>query len=159
MTERPDEGWVTIGTVGRPHGRDGAFIVDRASEHGERFAIDARLYVAREPARVVSSKRAGGRVVVQLSVPVSRGARLELPRAELPELDEGQYYVSDLVGLRVVTDEGAALGSIADVLPLPANDVIELDNGELLPLVRDCVLEVDVAGGRVVVARSFALGG
>lgn len=159
MTDRPDGGWVTIGAVGRPHGRDGAFTVDRASEHAERFSVGAQLYVARKPARVVSSKRAGGRVVVQLSIPATRGAQLELPRSELPRLADDQYYVSDLVGLDVITDEGVRLGAIADVLPFPANDVIELDDGELLPLVRACVLDVDVVEGRVVVARSFAPGG
>ncbi len=43
-----------------------------------------------------------------------------------------------------------------DVLPGPANDALELDTGLLLPLVEECVLEVDLTAGRVLVAPGFA---
>ncbi|MGI9659620.1 MAG: ribosome maturation factor RimM [Gaiellaceae bacterium] len=159
MTNDPEATLVAIGQVGRAHGREGAFVVERPSEHSGRFDVGAELYVDGSPARVVSSKRSGGRLVVQLDVAARRGARLELVRSELPGLAADTYYVFDLVGLEVITDEGTSLGKIIDVLPLPANDVIELESGELLPLVKACVLEVDVSAGRVVVARSFAAGG
>jgi ribosomal 30S subunit maturation factor RimM len=45
---------------------------------------------------------------------------------------------------------------VRDVLPGVANDVLELDTGILLPLVEECVLEVDLEGGRVHVAAGFA---
>ncbi len=51
---------------------------------------------------------------------------------------------------------GRTLGKVVEVSPYPANDVLELDTGLLLPLVEDCVLEVDLAGGRIVVAEGFA---
>jgi ribosomal 30S subunit maturation factor RimM len=44
---------------------------------------------------------------------------------------------------------------VRDVLPGPANDALELDGGLLLPLVEDCVLDVDLAAGRVLVAPGF----
>jgi ribosomal 30S subunit maturation factor RimM len=44
---------------------------------------------------------------------------------------------------------------VLDVLPGPANDALELDGGLLLPLVEDCVLEIDVEAGRVLVAPGF----
>ena len=49
-----------VGRVGRPHGLDGSFVVERASEVGERFAVGATLWIGDEPARVTASKRAGG---------------------------------------------------------------------------------------------------
>lgn len=150
---------VTIGRVGRPHGLHGEFVVERPSESGARFDVGVEIYVGGVPATVLSSKRSGKRLVVKLNVVAERGATLELARSELPRLADDEYYVFDLVGLDVVTDEGTQLGPIADVLPLPANDVIELESGELLPLVKACVLEVDIKLGRVVVARSFAAGG
>ena len=55
-----------VGRVGRPHGLAGAFVVERASDEAERFAEGATVYVEREPATVVESKTAGGRVVVRL---------------------------------------------------------------------------------------------
>ena len=51
---------------------------------------------------------------------------------------------------------GERLGLVEDVLPGPANDALELDTGRLLPLVEDCVLEVDLAARRVLVAAGFA---
>ena len=159
MSGGPETAWIVVGRVGRPHGRNGAFVVERPSEHPERFAEGSELYLDRVPVTVISSMRSGGRLVVKLNIAAERGAELALPRAELPALAELSYYVVDLVGLDVVTDEGVSLGPIADVLPLPANDVIELENGQLIPLVRACVLDVDLESRRLVIARSFAVGG
>lgn len=146
-----------VGRVGRPHGLDGAFVVERASEEAARYAPGATVYADGEPATVVLSRRVGGgRIAVKLDRPVERGAELTVPRSALPPLGEGAYYVFELVGLEVVDEDGTRLGRVADVEPGLANDAIELDSGLLLPLVEDCVREVDVAGGRVVVARGFA---
>ena len=46
--------------------------------------------------------------------------------------------------------------SVSEVQPYPANDVLELDTGLLLPLVDACVLDVDLERGRIVVATGFA---
>jgi len=78
---------VTIGRVGRPHGLDGAFVVEAASEAHERWAPGAELIAAGEPARIVESKRSGGRLVVRLDRPVERGAALEVDRAALPQTE------------------------------------------------------------------------
>ena len=146
-----------VGRVGRPHGLDGSFVVEHASEEPERFAAGAELLAAGEPARVVSSKRAGqGRLVVKLDRRVERGTALEVPRDALPEPQTGEWYVFQLVGLDVVEDAGRPLGKVADVEPWPANDVLVLEGGAMLPLVDACVLQVDLDAGRIVVARGFA---
>jgi len=148
---------VLVGRVGRPHGLDGSFVVEHASEEPERFAAGAELLAAGEPARVVSSKRAGqGRLVVKLDRRVERGTALEVPRDALPEPAAGEWYVFQLVGLDVVEDAGRPLGKVADVEPWPANDVLVLEGGAMLPLVDACVLQVDLDAGRIVVARGFA---
>ena len=148
---------VTIGRVGRPHGVDGSFFVEEASDAPDRFARGAKLLVAGEPAEVVVSKRgAGGRVVIKLDRDVPRGATLAIPRDALPEPEEDAYYVFQLVGLSVEEEGGRSLGTVTDVVNGPANDSIVLDSGLLLPLVDACVLDVDLAGGRILVARGFA---
>jgi 16S rRNA processing protein RimM len=148
--------WVAVGRVGRPHGLDGSFVVEDASDDPGRFAPGARLYLGREPVTVVLSKHARGRPVVKLDRPAPRGGVLELPAAELPELPEGEFYAFELVGLAVEDEAGRPLGRVRDVAPGVANDVLELDTGLALPLVEDCVREVDVPRGRLVVASSFA---
>jgi 16S rRNA processing protein RimM len=147
--------YVTIGRVGRPHGLDGAFAVEEASEAPERFAAGAVVYVGGEPARIVESKRARGRPVIRLERPVERGAELAVRRSELPPLEPDSYYVADLVGLAVEEEDGRQLGRVVEVTPAPANDVLELDSGVSLPLVDACVRQVDVESGRIVVAPGF----
>jgi 16S rRNA processing protein RimM len=148
---------VTVGRVGRPHGVDGSFFVEDASDAEGRFAAGARLFVDGAAAEVVASKRgAGGRRVIKVDRDVPRGATLAVPRADLPEPDEDAYYVFQLVGLAVEEEGGRELGVVADVHNGPANDAVELDTGLLLPLVAACVLEIDVDARRIVVARGFA---
>ena len=148
---------VTVGKVGRPHGTDGAFVVEGGSRDPRRFAVGSSVLVDGVPATGVVSRRVGkDRLAIRLDRPVERGADLTVRREDLGELEEGAFYVADLVGLEVVEQGGAKLGVVRDVLPGPANDALELEGGRLLPLVEDCVLEVDLAAGRVLVAVGFA---
>jgi 16S rRNA processing protein RimM len=147
--------YVPIGRVGRPHGLDGAFAVEDASEAPERFAAGATVYVDGAPARIVESKRARGRPVIRLDRGVDRGSELAVPRSDLPPPDHDSYYVFDLVGLAVEEQGGRPLGRVVEVAPGPANDVLELDSGLSLPLVEACVKQVDVERGRIVIAPGF----
>jgi 16S rRNA processing protein RimM len=150
---------VVVGRVGRPHGVDGSFFVEDASDAPERFALGTTLLVDGEPAKVIVSKRgAGGRVVIKLDRHAARGAPLAVRREALPAPEEDAYYVFQLVGLAVVEEGGRTLGSVADVENGPANDALVLDSGLLLPLVESCVLDVDLDEGRILVARGFADG-
>jgi 16S rRNA processing protein RimM len=135
---------------------DGAFVVEEASQDEQRFEVGAELLVDGEPARVVLSRQVGGRRrAVKLDRPAERGAELTIPRDRLPELPADSYYVADLVGMDVLDEHDAHVGFVRDVLPGPANDVLELDSGLLLPLVEDCVREVDLAGRRVLLNPGF----
>ena len=153
MTE---ERWVPVGRVGRPHGRDGAFVVEDASDAPERFEPGARVYLDREATGVIESKRAGGRLVVRLERDAPRGAVLELPASELPQPGEGSFYVFDVVGFSVEEEGGRFLGRVRDVSPGVANDVLELDTDVALPLVEACVRCIDLEDRKIVVARGFA---
>jgi 16S rRNA processing protein RimM len=147
---------VLVGRIGKSHGLDGSFVVEDASEEPERFAVGAELLVEGEPARVVASKRARGRPVIKLDRDPPRGAALAIPTAALPPAEEGSFYVFQLVGLEVLEESGRRLGRVADVAPGVANDVLELEGGLALPMVEDCVREVDLEDGRIVVAAGYA---
>jgi len=147
---------VSVGRVGRRHGLDGAFVVEQASDAPERFAVGATVLAAGEPARVVSSKRSGGRLVIRLDRPVERGTLLEVAQEALPPAEPDSYYVFRLIGLAVEEEGGRPLGRVRDVVPGVANDVIELESGLLLPFVEACVRNVDLDAGRIVIARGFA---
>jgi 16S rRNA processing protein RimM len=147
---------VPVGRVGRPHGLDGAFVVERPSEDEHRYHVGAVLYVDGEPATVVLSRRAGGhRRAIKLDRPVERGQQLTVGSADLPDPEPGHFYVFQLVGLAVVDESARDVGTVREVRPGVGNDNLELSTGALVPMIEDAVLEIDLPGGRIVVASAF----
>jgi 16S rRNA processing protein RimM len=94
--------------------------------------------------------------VIKLNRDVARGALLEVEREELPATGEDEYYAFELVGLEVAEENGRTLGKVTAVTPGVANDVLELDTGVLLPMVEECVRQIDLGAGRIEVAAGFA---
>lgn len=147
---------VRVGRVGRPHGLDGAFVVEEASDDESRYAVGATLHVAGEAATVILSRRVGGgRRAIRLDRAVERGQELTVPREALPPPAEDEYYAFQLVGLAVEEEGGARLGTVRDVLPGAANDNLELDDGTLVPMIEDAVARIDLAGGRILLNPGF----
>ena len=70
-------------------------------------------------------------------------------------LEENEYFIADLIGLSVISDEGEELGVIDDVLQTGANDVYVVKkagaNDLLIPAIKDCILDVDVENGMMKV--------
>lgn len=147
---------VRVGRVGRPHGLDGSFVVERPSETEALFAPGASLVAGGEEVTVEARKRAGGRLVVKLDRAVERGTDLAVPRSQLPEPEGDSYYVFQLVGLDVVEEGGRRLGTVQEIDSGAANDVLVLDSGVLLPMHEECVRGVDLEAGTIAVAPGFA---
>lgn len=79
-----------------------------------------------------------------------KGMELYINREDAIPLEEGEYYIADLIGLTVITDEAAEIGQITDVLQTGANDVYIVKGNEafnnkeiLLPAIKQCILSVD----------------
>ena len=147
---------VRIGKVGKPHGIDGAFFVEQPSDDERWWKTGATFLAAGTPVEVVAHRRSSGRQVIKVDPPAARGTWLEVERDALPPTGDDEYYAFELVGLPVEEENGRALGTVKTVAPGVANDVLELDSGILLPMVEDCVREVDLTRGRIVVAEGFA---
>ena len=85
-----------------------------------------------------------------------KGAELFVPRSALPKADANEFYYADLVGLRAEDTEGRAMGTVRAVHNYGAGDVLELvrDDGDevFLPFTRDVAQEIDIEGGRIVIA-------
>jgi 16S rRNA processing protein RimM len=77
------------------------------------------------------------------------GRELYVLRDQLPELEEGEFYWCDLLGLRVETDQGEVLGTLTDIIATGSNDVYVVQSGEreyLIPALEEVVREVDLDG-------------
>lgn len=79
-----------------------------------------------------------------------RGCYLMVPRSERVPLPEGQFYIDDLLGFRVVTESGQDLGTIQNVIQNPANDVYQTDVA-MIPALKEVVVKVDLEAGEMVV--------
>ncbi len=147
------------GRVGRPHGLDGSFHVHEAVPRLLDPAIP--VSVAGRPARVVRVAGTDERPIVRLDLTDSReaaealrGTALDVARADAPALEEGEYWAEDLVGARVVAGE-RDLGRVRALVPLPSVEALELDGGDLVPMVRDAILAVDLDARVITVSEDF----
>jgi 16S rRNA processing protein RimM len=77
-----------------------------------------------------------------------------IPLEDAVPLEDDEFYLYQAIGLDVYTDEGDHLGHVVDILETGANDVyvVQGQRGEvLLPAIDDCVLDVDIAAGKMTV--------
>ncbi len=87
---------------------------------------------------------------------VLRGAVVEANASDLPEQPKGVYYHYQIIGLKVLTESGEALGRVSEIIESPANDVYVVtpdDGGDelLVPALEEVVRSIDVAGGVITV--------
>lgn len=152
-----------VGRIGRPHGLRGEVTVQVRTDFPEqRFAPGAVLRGETGGALTVDTVRPHkGALLVRFAGVVDRvaaaelcGLTLSVDAAELPDLDDpDEFYDHQLEGLTAVGPDGAALGTVREVVHAPASDllVLDTDHGEVLvPFVRAIVPEVDLVAGRVV---------
>lgn len=84
-----------------------------------------------------------------------RGAELFLDRSELDEPEEGEIYVSDLVGLEAFDEEGEKVGRVKETFETAAHEVLVIAAGDeelYVPFTMEHVPEVEIEAGRIVVA-------
>ncbi|MCO7174673.1 ribosome maturation factor RimM [Sporolactobacillus kofuensis] len=83
-----------------------------------------------------------------------KGMSLFVEQGQLSELEEGDFYYYEVIGSNVVTDTGAVLGTVKEILSPGANDVWVIDTGKkelLIPYIKDVVKNVDVKNKKVTV--------
>ena len=86
-----------------------------------------------------------------------KSAKLYVTRDRAVRLKKDEYFVADLIGMQVVTEEGETFGLLKDVMATGANDVYVVERGDkegtqvLLPAIRECVKHVDMEAGVITV--------
>jgi 16S rRNA processing protein RimM len=84
-----------------------------------------------------------------------RGQEVAILETQAAPLEEGEYFIHQLYGLKVVSDDGEEIGTVREVLETGANDVLVVKRpgktDGLVPMIHDVVQELDTTGGRVVI--------
>lgn len=85
-----------------------------------------------------------------------KGMDLYVTREDAIPLEEGEYYIADLIGLSVIDEDDRTIGEVKDVLQTGANDVYIVKGNEdygnkeiMLPAIRECVLDIDLEEGKM----------
>lgn len=145
-------------------GLRGGLRLELVTDWPERLAVGATVRVeGGESHQVVDAEQGGRTPVVYLSGVTTReaaeslaGRYLEMPEQPLPD---GTFYWEDLVGVRVETEDGVTVGTLAEIFRAGGNEVYRIVGpaGErLVPALRSVVREIDLAGRRMVVAPDDA---
>ena len=153
---------IRVGQIGGAYGLEGAVKVVPLTDFADRFDAGATFLVGGAEREVEWSRPGHPGLVVKLRgvdtrtvADLLRGQYIEVAETAARPLADGHFYHHQVVGLTVLTSSGKQLGTIAEILERPANDVWVSREGvveHLIPATRDAVVEVDVPGGRVVVA-------
>lgn len=151
---------LAVGRVARAHGIHGEVAVQSLTEVTDRYAPGAVLSLEDGRTLTVQAARPHQRRLLVKFEEIAdrsaaeriRGQVLLVPADLAPTIDEeDRFWVHQVVGLEVVTEEGRSLGRIREVQANPANDLWVTDAGALIPAVRAFVRDVDLAVGRVTV--------
>lgn len=156
--------FLVVGQITRAHGVRGEVQVVPYTELPERFTWLDVIYVGEEtprPVAVESVRFHKNGVLLKLAgyddrdaADLLRGEWLQVPEAEALPLEEGEYFLYQLIGLTVVSDTGDVLGPIVDVLETGANNVfvVQRDAGDLLlPDTDEIVQAIDFDAGQMTV--------
>jgi 16S rRNA processing protein RimM len=164
----PEPRYLLVGRVLRPHGVRGELRVEIITDYPEQLAQHAYFYLARpdSPEIVHRYSVAGLRfhrkaLLLKLNdcddrnaADELRGMLVQIPVEEAVPLEEGEYYLFQLIGVRVETEDGEWLGQVVDVIETGANDVyvVRGPRGEvLLPAIDDVIVDLDLESKRMQV--------
>ena len=156
---------VVLGTIAGPHGTRGWVRIRSSTEPPENILRYTPWHVARSghwfTVDVAEGRVQGRGVIARLhgchdrnEALGYRGCDIAVERARLPELETGEYYWADLVGMRVATTGGVELGEVARMMETGANDVMVVrgESERLIPFLPGPVVQsVDSVRGAIVV--------
>jgi len=154
------EKFLTVGQIINTHGLKGELKIYPLTDDLRRFRKLEKVFIDGTEKKVVWCKLQTDKVILKLegidSIEQAQKYKdkyLEIKREDAVPLEEGSYFVADLIGCTVYDTEGKNLGVVYDVLKTGSNDVYWIKEGKelLIPALRDIVLEVDVEHSKIVI--------
>ncbi len=149
--------WVVVGRFGRPHGIKGLITIisfteprDNILRYSEWYA---NIHQQWQPLKLLHLEMNNKFILAEVDGYIEREevARLTnvdiaIKREQLPELQQGEYYWHQLVGMQVVTPIGVVFGTVTEIIPTGSNDVLVVvgEKRHLIPyLMGRCILEIN----------------
>jgi 16S rRNA processing protein RimM len=156
--------FLAVGRLRRPFGLRGEIFMEVLTDFPERLKPGLRVFVGPQHSslHIRSCRWHRNRLLIAFEGYTNRDEIGELRNqnvtvltSERPELPEGEYYHHQIIGLRVLTEEGEQLGRLAEILETGANDVYIVRNetgGEiLLPAIETVIVSIDLARDEILV--------
>ncbi len=166
MQEFNDKDMLRVGIISSTHGIRGEVKVYPTTDDPMRFR-DLNTVIINAPLRPFTAHITNVRFYKNMVILKFReftnandaepykGCDLLINRDQAVPLAPNENFITDLIGLRVITDEGEDFGTITDVMQTGANDVYVItgDDGReyLFPAIPECILDVDLDAGTVTV--------
>ena len=160
------KGFVAVGKISGAVGLKGEIKITRWSDSVERFTQLQKVWIGHDSENsrefAVEEVRINGKnTVVRLGGVVTRSAAEQLkdqlmliPGADIAQPPEGSFFIDDVLGMNVVTEEGKRVGIVREILRLPSNDLWQVDSGSKLisiPAVKEFIRNVDLQTRTVVI--------
>jgi 16S rRNA processing protein RimM len=156
--------FLIVGKISRPHGVRGEIGMILMTQHPEHLMSVKKLYVGPDykPYRVERMRRHQEGMIILFSdfkdrdqAELLREQMVHIHMRDAVPLEDGEYYLFQVEGILVVTEEGEELGRLTGLIETGANDVYvitTLEGGELLlPVIPEVIKSVDVQGGKMTV--------
>ncbi len=157
-------GRLVIGEVLKPQGIRGELKVKTFTDFPENVKEFGTVYIEDKPYKILSFRVGpdGAAYMGLRGIPdrnaaeLFRGKKLEGEREDAPLLEEGRYYIVDIIGLSCVSEEGEELGVVTAVTNL-SSDVYTIEKAGksiLFPAVKGVIAKVDLENGKLIVKKS-----
>ena len=158
-------GRLVIGEVLKPQGIRGELKIKTFTDEPENVKGFKTLYIDDVAYKILSFRVGpdGAAYVGLRGIPdrnaaeLFRGKKIEGDREDAPPLEEGRYYIVDILGLSCETEEGEVLGTVTDITNL-SSDIYTIEKAGkkiLFPAVKDVIKKYDIANGKIVVDKAI----
>ena len=157
---------IGLGVIGRPRGLSGEVIYFPYNKKSSLPVKDMKVWLGKDlnSTRVknVESVHFGGNsVILKLQGILSREQAEEIQslvlfilRSQMPDTGEKEYYLTDLINCKVLDENKSQIGVVKDVLSLPANDVLVVNQEVkeyIIPLIEDVIKLIDIQNGEITI--------
>jgi 16S rRNA processing protein RimM len=161
------ENFIVIGRVSKPHGVKGEIRIEYFNpedpNHFSRYQMiflqgdegnpqAYRLIAVRPHKQFILAQLKG--IQTREEAEQLRGKVVLIDPAELPPLEEDEYYWHDILGMRVVTEKGEDVGKVTEIVPTGSNDVYVVRKGGkefLIPATKDVIMSIETEAHTMVI--------